>query len=183
MTLLAKPPRDMRGALTDWAAAEASNWRKGVPDAARGLTGLNALKDAGARMGRPPRSEWTRSMPGQPVPPPSAERVGDRLRAGREAAGLSLAEVGQRTRVPLRHLEAIEATDFAALPSPTYAVGFARAYARALARMRYGGAAMSGRELPSSAAPPEYEPYETADPARVPSRGVAIVGWVWRSRS
>jgi cytoskeletal protein RodZ len=45
---------------------------------------------------------------------------------------MSLAEIGARTRVPLRHLEAIEASNYGALPSPTYAVGFVRAYARAL---------------------------------------------------
>ena len=37
-----------------------------------------------------------------------------------------------RTRVPLRHLEAIEQGAYEALPSQTYAVGFARAYARAV---------------------------------------------------
>ena len=58
--------------------------------------------------------------------------VGERLRAARERHGMSLAEIGARTRVPLRHLEAIEASNYGALPSPTYAVGFVRAYARAV---------------------------------------------------
>lgn len=104
------------------------------------------------------------------------ERVGARLRQGREALGLSIAEVGQRTRVPLRHLEAIEATDFAALPSPTYAIGFARAYARAVGLDDVEIARDVRAEVAKIQRPPEYEPYETADPARVPSRGVAIVG-------
>lgn len=122
--------------------------------------------------------------PGKPAATPSPalgpalapERVGARLRQGREALGLSLAEVGQRTRVPLRHLEAIEATDFAALPSPTYAVGFARAYARAVGLDEVEIAREVRAEVAKIQRPPEYEPYETADPARVPSRGVAIVG-------
>lgn len=104
-----------------------------------------------------------------------ADRVGDRLRALREAQGLSLAEVGQRTRVPLRHLEAIEATDFAALPSPTYAVGFSRAYARAVGADEVQVAQAVRTELAKVDRPPEYRPYETADPARVPARGLAIV--------
>lgn len=103
------------------------------------------------------------------------DRVGDRLRALREAQGLSLAEVGQRTRVPLRHLEAIEATDFAALPSPTYAVGFSRAYARAVGADEVQVAQAVRAELAKVDRPPEYRPYETADPARVPARGLAIV--------
>jgi hypothetical protein len=60
------------------------------------------------------------------------ERAGDVLRVALEAQGLTLADVAGRTRVPLRHLEAIDASDYAGLPSPTYAVGFGRAYARAI---------------------------------------------------
>jgi transcriptional regulator with XRE-family HTH domain len=102
--------------------------------------------------------------------------VGERLRAGREAAGLSIEEIGVRTRVPLRHLEAIELGDYSTLPSPTYAVGFARAYARAVglddvavAQAVRSDVNRLGRRQP------EYEPYEVTDPARVPSRGLAIV--------
>ncbi|MET0137909.1 MAG: helix-turn-helix transcriptional regulator, partial [Sphingobium sp.] len=54
------------------------------------------------------------------------------MRAAREAAGLQLTEVAARTRVPLRHLEALERGDFAALPGITYCAGFTRAYARAV---------------------------------------------------
>lgn len=101
--------------------------------------------------------------------------VGDRLRAARERQGMSLAEVGARTRVPLRHLEAIEASNYGALPSPTYAVGFVRAYARALGEDEVTLA----REVRTEAhnAPrvtPKYQPYEVADPTRVPSRGLVI---------
>ena len=113
---------------------------------------------------------------GQPATGPAPERVGDRLRAAREAQGLTLAEIAQRTRVPLRHLQSIETSDYAALPSPTYAVGFARAYARALGMDEVATAQSIRGELQHVVRPPEYEPYETADPARVPSRGLAIVG-------
>lgn len=111
-------------------------------------------------------------VPDQPAP----DRVGDRLRREREVKGLTLAEVAQRTRVPLRHLEAIEATDFAALPSPTYAVGFARAYARTLGMDEVAVARDVRAELRHVERAPHYAPYETADPARVPPRGIAIVG-------
>lgn len=60
------------------------------------------------------------------------ERVGDRLRAARMKAGLDLADIANRTRIPLRHLTAIEAGDYAALPSITYAIGFVKSFARAV---------------------------------------------------
>jgi cytoskeleton protein RodZ len=100
--------------------------------------------------------------------------AGERLREAREAHGLSLAEVAARTRVPLRQLESIEQGDYASLPSITYAVGFAKAYARAVgvdevavAREIRGNAEFAPQRT-------EYQPYETSDPARTPSAGLAI---------
>jgi cytoskeletal protein RodZ len=58
--------------------------------------------------------------------------VGERLHAAREARKLSLEQVAAETRIPQRHLIAIEAGDFARLPGRTYAVGFARTYAKML---------------------------------------------------
>lgn len=58
------------------------------------------------------------------------ERVGDRLRAARLAAGIDLSDVATKTRVPLRHLQAIEGGDYATLPGITYCVGFVKAFAR-----------------------------------------------------
>jgi cytoskeleton protein RodZ len=102
--------------------------------------------------------------------------VGERLRAAREAKGLSLPEVAARTRVPLRHLEAIEASDFAGLPSATYAVGFVRSYARAVDADEVKLAHDTRIEVANTTrATPAYQPYEIADPKRVPSKGVVIV--------
>ncbi|RZM07344.1 MAG: helix-turn-helix domain-containing protein [Sphingomonas sp.] len=113
---------------------------------------------------------------GHPAAPAHPERAGDVLRLAREAQGLTLADVAARTRVPLRHLEAIDSSDYAGLPSPTYAVGFGRAYARAIgadevhiAQLVRSDVAKLGRRTP------EYEPYTMTDPARVPSRGVTVV--------
>ena len=102
--------------------------------------------------------------------------AGASLRAAREAQGLSLDDISARTRVPVRHLEAVEAGDFKSLPSPTYAVGFARAYARAVG-MSDSAVAGEVRAEVNRIGPrkPEYTPYEMADPARVPTRGLAIV--------
>jgi cytoskeleton protein RodZ len=128
-----------------------------------------------------------------PEPGLFPQSVGERLRILREAAGLDLNDIGTKTRIPLRHLEAIERGDYAALPSPTYALGFTRSYARAV-----NGEEASlitqlredlGREDPMARG---ELPYEPVDPTRVPSRLlawtaaalfliVAVGYWTWRS--
>ena len=107
--------------------------------------------------------------------PTAPVRAGGLLRATREHQGLSLAEVASRTRVPLRHLEAIELNDYAGLPSPTYATGFARAYARAVGADEVEVARGVRQELAGVVRPVrEYQPYEPTDPSRVPSRGLTL---------
>ena len=59
-------------------------------------------------------------------------KAGAMLAAARKKAKLDLAEVSARTRIPQRHLAAIEAGEYGKLPSRTYAVGFSRTYARLL---------------------------------------------------
>lgn len=102
--------------------------------------------------------------------------VGDTLREARQAQRLTLDDISARTRVPLRHLQAVEADNYAGLPSPTYAVGFARAYARAVGIPDAPVAAQVRAEVNRSGPrKPEYTPFEMADPARVPPRGLTIV--------
>ncbi|UUL81881.1 helix-turn-helix domain-containing protein [Sphingomonas qomolangmaensis] len=109
--------------------------------------------------------------------PPIATRVGDRLRIAREAQGLALADIAQRTRVPQRHLEAIEASNYVSLPSITYAMGFTRAYARAIGADEVGIARDLRVEIADTwEAVPRHEPYNLHDPARVPPRGLALAG-------
>lgn len=102
--------------------------------------------------------------------------VGGRLRAAREAQGLAIAEVAARTRVTQRFLEALEQDRLDLLPSPTYASGFARAYARAvgLDQAEIGRAIRA--ELARGAMPiRQHHIEEIADPSRGPSRGLVIV--------
>jgi len=93
--------------------------------------------------------------------------VGDRLRAAREAKKLSLEDIADQTRIPLRHLQNLEAGDWAALPAPTYTIGFAKSYASAvdLDRTEIGDdlrAEMGGQRFAAANA----EVFEPADPAR-----------------
>ncbi len=103
------------------------------------------------------------------------DRPGEVLRRAREAQGLSLQDVATRTRVPVRQLSLVENHDYAALPGVPYAVGFSRAYARAVGADEIAIAAGVRRELSSSdmANAPRYEMFEPADPARVPPRYLA----------
>jgi cytoskeletal protein RodZ len=108
--------------------------------------------------------------------PDTAATVGQRLQTARLAAGLELSDIAGRTRVPLRHLEAIERSDYGALPATTYATGFTRAYARALELDDVALIRDLREELQHIAEAPEYQPYEAADPARVPPRWLAWGG-------
>ena len=110
-----------------------------------------------------------------PASPAAPERAGEMLRHAREQAGLSLAEVAARTRVPLRHLQAIENNDYGGLPSPTYASGFAKAYARAVNVDEVAIGRYVRGDLAGVARRPDYQPMEATDPARVPSRGLTIL--------
>lgn len=101
--------------------------------------------------------------------------LGDRLREAREAKGMSLADVAGTTRVPIRHLEAIEADNYDGLPSPTYAIGFTKSYARAVG-LDDKTVAAELRANPQMPLPPSvgFEDYTPADPRRLPSRGLAM---------
>jgi cytoskeleton protein RodZ len=105
--------------------------------------------------------------------------VGEKLRGAREAQGLELAEIAARTRIPQRHLEAIEKSDYVGLPSVTYSLGFAKSYARALGLDEVEIARDLREELgnsPERAAPTPS--YELEDPSRVPPRGLAWAGLI-----
>lgn len=98
--------------------------------------------------------------------------AGVRLVRAREAAGMSRSQLAGITKIPERHLAAIEAGDFASLPARTYAVGFARNYARAVGLDQNEIAATVRAELSAQApdAPRRTTPsFEPGDPARVPS--------------
>ncbi len=104
--------------------------------------------------------------------------VADRLRAARQALNLSQADVALRTRVTLRHIEALEAGDYAAMPGRPYAIGFARAYARTVDLDDSDIADAVRAELNGRAPRPEIRilnQFEVGDPAKTPSR---FVGWL-----
>lgn len=100
------------------------------------------------------------------------EGVGARLTRARESDGRSRAQIAAETRIPERHLAAIEAGDYAALPGRTYSVGFSRSYAKALGLDPEEIASAVRAELAAQEpAEPrrQVQTFEPGDPARVPS--------------
>ena len=105
-----------------------------------------------------------------------APRIGERLATARKAQGLSLEDIVQRTRVPLRHLEMIETGNYGALPAIPYSAGFVKTYARAVG-LDGAELAKDFREEVGQVEQVRHvpEPFQPADPARMPSRLLAFV--------
>ncbi|RJF93930.1 helix-turn-helix domain-containing protein [Sphingomonas cavernae] len=104
----------------------------------------------------------------------SSKKVGERLAEARKAAGLDLADIATRTRIPQRHLEAIEEGRYNDLPAITYCSGFTKAYARALGldEVAFGrDVRVELEDYRGITHEPQY--FEAADPARVPTRALA----------
>lgn len=104
------------------------------------------------------------------------QTVGQTLRAAREAQGLELADIAQSTRVPQRHLVAIEADAHESLPALPYTVGFIRTYARTVGLPADAIAAQYRAETSKVAhtptAPATLEP---VDESRLPPRWLVAV--------
>lgn len=120
----------------------------------------------------------TQELPGNEEAQPAS--AGERLRAAREAKRLELSHISAETRIPLRHLEAIESGSFDALPSRTYAIGFARTYARVVDLDESEITDAVREELSddygrTSAMAGGMEP---GDPAKLPSAGLAWFGGI-----
>ncbi|HEX4848152.1 MAG TPA: helix-turn-helix domain-containing protein [Novosphingobium sp.] len=104
------------------------------------------------------------------------ESAGARMLRAREESGMSRSQMAALTRIPERHLAAIEAGDFAALPARTYAVGFSRSYAKALGLDPEPVVAAVREEL-AAQQPADtrrtVQTFEPGDPARVPGARLA----------
>ena len=64
--------------------------------------------------------------------PEGVAGCGRRLREAREAAGLSIAEVGARLKMPVRVVESLEQEDWSRLGAPVFVRGQLRSYSRLL---------------------------------------------------
>jgi cytoskeleton protein RodZ len=121
--------------------------------------------------------------------------TGELLRRAREQKNLSLEDIAKKTRIPQRHLESIETGDFDALPGRTYAIGFAKSYARTVGLVDASIGSQLRAEMDEqghAAYQPEVSGYAPANPSSIPPRYLAwtaagigilvLVGYlVWRT--
>ena len=106
------------------------------------------------------------------------DSVGQRLRAAREAKGLTIEDVAAATRIPTRHLLSLEDSDWGKLPASTYSVGFAKNYAGAVGLDRAEIAeqlrAEMGSELPAHYSSATVDSYEPVDGNRAMPKGIVV---------
>ncbi len=100
--------------------------------------------------------------------------VGARLAEARAATGRDLSDIARETRIPLRHLMAIEADDHGSLPALPYALGFVKGYARSIGLDSDAFAAQFRAETSLTPHVPTPPPSQPADEARLPSRNLAV---------
>ena len=86
-----------------------------------------------------------------PVAPAAPRSIGERLRAGRERAGLSVAAAAEKLHLDIKVIEALEADRFAELGASVYVRGHLRRYADFLGEP---GAEMVGSYTAREARPP-----------------------------
>jgi cytoskeleton protein RodZ len=119
------------------------------------------------------------------LPPPAAAEiaVGAQLRAAREAAGLGVVDVAQRLKFAARQIEALENSQFAALPGITFVRGFVRSYARLVGLN--ADVLVAALERQAGREPREVGPSTvqlqtiTATPARFPTGSSGSSRWPW----
>lgn len=59
----------------------------------------------------------------------SLEQIGQKLKTAREAQGLSLRQIYERTKIPMGHLLSIDGAQADELPEPVYVAGYIKRYA------------------------------------------------------
>ncbi len=101
--------------------------------------------------------------------------VGERLAQAREEQGFSLDDIAAETRIPLRHLQNLEAGEWDKLPAPTYTIGFAKSYASAVGLDRGEiGDQLRGEMGTFRPDTSTVEHFEPADPAQSMPKWIVI---------
>ncbi len=102
--------------------------------------------------------------------------VADQLREARLALNLSIEDVAAKTRIPLRHLIAIDESRYDDLPGKTYAMGFSKSYARAvnLDEAKIGHELRAELGDHGSSYGSGEAAYEPISSARFPTRALAL---------
>ncbi len=100
--------------------------------------------------------------------------ISDILKRKRLDRGFDLVDVARETRIPLRHLNALEAGDFSNLPALAYSIGFVRTYARYLGLDSDATARQFKTESPQLESQLTATMPEMDSESRLPSRNVIL---------
>jgi len=125
-----------------------------------------------------PTSEDRRTQVASPVRNGS-NSLGEMLRRARERRGLTLERVARETKIPQRHLEALEHDDLGVIPSGFYQRAELRTYAQAVGLdQRVALAQLESALSPSDASEPQairQRTTSTASPLPYIAMGVAVI--------
>lgn len=109
-----------------------------------------------------------------PFPVPEPATLGADLRRAREQAGITIAELAERTKVRPGILASIEADAHDRLPAMTYAIGFVKAYARTVGLDPEDVAERFRRESRRAEPVPSVVDVEPLDARRLPGRPLLV---------
>ena len=110
--------------------------------------------------------------------------LGQQLRRAREARGVSLRDISEQTRITMRHLEAIESSDYKHLPGGIFNRSFIKAYAKLIdfpeqrALDLYAREARERGETEEVATSPRRSHVYTGDVSRSPAMTVLLTAVV-----
>ena len=118
------------------------------------------------------------AAPAPVAPPPAPRSIGERLRAGRERAGLSIAASAEKLHLDIKVIEALEADRFADLGASVYVRGHLRRYAdfvgEAGAELVANYTTLTARPLPPDLTQAPH-PERRTDPRRLVTPLVGLV--------
>ncbi len=137
---------------------------------------------------RNPRIQITNIV--EQIPEPEFDSVGAELRAHRNRKGHELEMAGRVLRIKTIHIQAIEDSNYAALPGKAYAIGFVRSYAEYLGldpddcirrfKAEYSAAMdpkpVEGDDVPRSKSASGLAFPEARDDVRLPHGSMIILG-------
>lgn len=112
------------------------------------------------------------------------EAIGQKLKSAREAQGLSLRQIYERTKIPINHLQALDSGQPDDLPEPVYVAGFIKRYAECIGldgqiladeyrRLDNG----NGNGQPKQVSPPVYVTQDYLRHTRIDNRAPSYKLW------
>ncbi|MGB3721885.1 MAG: helix-turn-helix transcriptional regulator, partial [Pacificimonas sp.] len=107
---------------------------------------------------------------------PAKGHIGTLLQTARLEQNRELSDIAAQTRVPLRHLTAIEEGRHEELPALPYTLGFVKNYARAVGMDSEAAAAQFRSESNLTTREPSVTVLEPIDERRAPPRSGILIG-------